>query len=103
MVYARDGRTLYALDASTGAAIWTFQTAEPIDWKVSPILAGGIVYIGTEGSRDPVQGSSLYAIDAKTGERLWSFQAQDRLYGLAPVVADGVVYFSCADVLYALH
>lgn len=103
MVYARDRRTLYALDASTGAAIWTFQTAEPIDWKVSPILAGGIVYIGTEGSRDPVAGSSLYAIDAKTGERLWSFQAQDRLYGLAPVVADGVVYFSCDDVLYALH
>ena len=102
-VYARDGRTLYALDASTGAAIWTFQTDEPIDWKVSPILAGGIVYIGTEGSRDPFEGSSIYAIDAKTGERLWSFRAKDRLYGSAPVVADGVVYFSCADVLYALH
>ncbi len=102
-VYARDGRTLYALDASTGAAIWTFQTDEPIDWKVSPILAGGIVYIGTDGSRDPFEGSSIYAIDAKTGERLWSFRAKDRLYGSAPVVADGVVYFSCADVLYALH
>ncbi len=102
-VFARDGRTLYALDAATGSELWRFAVAQPLDWKVSPVVAGGVVYVGTEGSQGPGGGSTLYAVDAATGRELWSFESGSRFYGAAPVVADGVVFLSADRHLYALR
>ena len=57
---------LYALDASTGATIWT--VASPYGWG-EPALAGGILYATMAhglGSCD------LRALDAATGAGVWT-------------------------------
>ncbi|MEE8117593.1 MAG: PQQ-binding-like beta-propeller repeat protein, partial [Gemmatimonadales bacterium] len=103
MVFARDARSVYALDAATGELDWRFDMDQPIDWKVSPIVADSVVYIGTDRAQTGSQESYLYAIDAGTGVDLWSFPVKTRFYGSPPVVHEGVVYFSSAQRLYALH
>lgn len=100
-VFARDGRNVYALDESTGQLLWTVQMPGPLDWNVAPVVSQDVVYVGTEGSAEA--GSTIYAFDAATGTELWTHQADSRLYGAAPVVADGVVYVAAGEVFFALE
>jgi len=86
---------LYALDASTGAVRWAFETVDTI--HSSPAVSAGTVYVGNMEGR-------LYAVDADTGEPRWHFQAGvDSTYfnqhGLqsSPVVAGGRVYIGGRD------
>jgi outer membrane protein assembly factor BamB len=102
-VFARDGQIVYALETATGALIWKFDIGRPIDWKVSPVVADGILYIGT-GSVENEEGEScLHAIDTSTGRELWRFPVDTVLYGSAPVVDSGVVYFAAAELVYAVE
>jgi len=86
---------LYALNASTGAVLWSYKTGNV---GGAPAVANGIVYAGSV--------NGLYALNASTGALLWrtSQNAVD-----SPAVANGVVYFSSfnqnagADTVYALN
>jgi outer membrane protein assembly factor BamB len=103
VVYARDGQVVYALEAANGALIWRLDVGRPIDWKVSPVVADGTLYIGSGAAPNEEGESCLHAIDTGTGRELWRFPVDTVLYGAAPVVASGVVYFASAELVYAVH
>jgi outer membrane protein assembly factor BamB len=93
VVYAgSDDGHVYALNAATGAKLWSFRTAGVV--VSSPAVANGVVYVGSF--------DNLYALNAATGAGLWSFRAGPVVS--SPAVAGGVVYFGDAlDNVYALN
>ncbi len=85
---------VYALDAATGAKLWSF--SNPAYIVSSPAVINGVVYIGAASG-------ALYAIDARTGAKLWSFLSGSYVFG-SPAVVNGVVYFGSIDgYVYALN
>ena len=80
-VSSTDGN-LYALNASTGAKLWS----NPAVSYSSPAVANGVVYIGST------------ALNASTGAVLWGFNtgynAGDDIFTSSPAVANGVVYIA---------
>jgi outer membrane protein assembly factor BamB len=88
MVYGGStGGSVFAMDAATGANVWTFVAGEDV-WS-SPAVAEGTVYAG---SRD----GNLYALDAATGQERWRFAAGDSIDS-SPAVVDDVVYIAADD------
>ena len=86
--------SVYALNASTGAQLWSFATGA--DLLASPAVANGVVYV------EQYDGSNLYALDASTGAQLWSDTIGTSLS--SPAVVNGVVYVGSFDGnLYALN
>ncbi len=69
-----DGR-LNAIDAETGAEIWSVQTTDP-DWPYSitgaPRVVKGMVLIGNGGAEFGVRGH-VDAYDSETGDLVWRF------------------------------
>ena len=61
-------RPLYALNASTGAKLWSYTTNG--DVGSSPAVANGVVYFGSFDD-------NVYALNASTGTKLWSFTTGD--------------------------
>lgn len=98
IVYQGSGdNKLYALDATTGTLVWTFQTSS--DVQSSAAVEAGVVYVG--GSSDWPHGN-VYAIDASTGALLWTYQSPKSIES-SVVVADGIVYAGSHDGhVYAL-
>ncbi len=92
---------VYALDATTGALKWKFQTGDVV--HASPAIADGKLYIGSWDSY-------FYALDAASGKELWRFKTGEdpdthNQVGIqsSATVAGGVVYFGCRDSnFYAL-
>jgi outer membrane protein assembly factor BamB len=74
---------VYALNASTGAQLWSFETGGPV--TSSPAVANGVVYISSNGN--------LYALNASTGAKMWSYAAANIVD--SPTVVNGVVYIIC--------
>ncbi|MCZ7570423.1 MAG: PQQ-binding-like beta-propeller repeat protein [Ardenticatenaceae bacterium] len=93
VVFGSEDRTIYALDASTGAPRWTVSTGGPV--VSSPALAGDVVIIGADDG-------AAYGLDLATGAQRWLFATDDAIE--APiVVADGTAYVASRDgTLYAL-
>jgi outer membrane protein assembly factor BamB len=94
---------LYALNASTGALLWKYNTTEPYDWvSSSPAVVNGVVYIG--GLKNKV-----HALNESTGTPLWIYTVPARQtarisVSSSPAVAEGVVYVGSYDGnLYALE
>ena len=79
-VGAHDGR-LYAVDARTGRARWTFQAPAAI--KGSAALAGRLVVVGDYAGR-------VHALDARTGAERWTYSGGVRFYG-GPGVSGGTI------------
>jgi outer membrane protein assembly factor BamB len=73
--------TVYALNAATGAKLWTYLTGGAV-WS-SPAVANGVVYVGSNDDH-------VYALDATTGAKLWSYP--DNVLLSSPTVANGVFY-----------
>src|SRR5262245_57088316 len=71
---------VYALNAITGAKLWSFTTAG--DVESAPAVANGIVYFGG--------GDAIYALNALTGATLWIAGTGD-FVASSPAVANGVV------------
>jgi len=69
---------VYALNASTGALLWSSATA---GGGGALAVANGVVYLGS---------GKLYALNARTGTKLWSYDT-GRGAG-SPIVSNGVVY-----------
>jgi outer membrane protein assembly factor BamB len=74
---------VYALNAATGAKIWSYATTNSI--FASPVIAGGLVCIA---SQDGV----MYALDAVTGSLAWIFSAGAAINSSAAAVG-GAIYF----------
>lgn len=79
---------VYALDARTGAKLWSFPTNGEISYS-SPVIANGVLYIGSNDK-------SLYALDARTGQLIWQYATGDQING-TPTLADGIVYVGSYD------
>ena len=126
-----DDTNLYALNASTGAQLWSFPTSGNVS---SPAVANGVVYavgngnvfalnaatgaqqwtqtIGSDSASPPTVangtvyvglGASVYAFDAATGAQQWTFTTGEVVDG-APAVTNGVVYVGSVDGnIYALN
>ena len=125
------GNTFSALDAQTGATIWTYQTG-PSDGS-APTVAGGIVYVGTltkgvfalnatngaliwnnpnsiwdssfalaGGILYACNSAGIHALDAKTGAQIWVYAPSNTNINSAPAVANGILYVRGGDCyLYA--
>jgi RNA polymerase sigma factor (sigma-70 family) len=94
-VSSHDSR-LYALDARTGATLWTavIGSREGTSASCWPVVVNGVVYVGSLDSR-------LYALDARTGITLWSSATGAAIWS-PPVVVNGTVYVGSMDSrLYA--
>jgi hypothetical protein len=93
MVYfgANDGN-VYALNATTGAKLWSYATggAGVIS---SPAVANGMVYIGEDDADGHVD-----ALNATTGVKVWSVAISSGLGVVSsPAVANGVVYVASTN------
>ncbi|MBI1969562.1 PQQ-binding-like beta-propeller repeat protein, partial [Candidatus Woesearchaeota archaeon] len=77
----------YALNATTGTEIWTFQTGGIV--MSTPAVADGRVYFGSNDGH-------LYAVDARTGAFVWKypFPVGMSVGQNAPAVSEGVVYIA---------
>jgi outer membrane protein assembly factor BamB len=81
-VYVNSGDAeLYALNALTGAEVWSFTAAQQAP---APAVVGGVVYFGCYSC------DYVYAVDAASGEELWRFSASGIILG-SPAVSKGVV------------
>src|ERR1039458_3500332 len=90
------GGNLYALNAKTGAKLWSYATATITE--SSPAVANGVVYVGSSGLSDTV-----YALNANTGAKLWSYKTGNWVDS-SPAVANGIVYVGSLDGnVYALN
>ena len=69
-----DDRNVYALNASTGAKLWSYTTGDIV--YSSPAVANGVVYVGSYDD-------NVYALNALTGAKLWSFTTGDDVVFLA--------------------
>jgi outer membrane protein assembly factor BamB len=86
--------SIYALNARTGAKLWSYTTGSYVD--SSPAVANGVVYVGSDDD-------NVYALSARTGTPLWSYHTGGSVNS-SPVVANGVVYVGSDDFnVYALN
>ncbi len=102
---------LYALDSSTGSALWRFPLPGGARYATAPVTANGIVYVGATE-----QSGVIYAVNAQTGTQRWGFvaSAAPALSALvvrplsggplvfAPLVFNGMVYIRAGSQVYAL-
>ncbi len=85
---------LYALDASTGSELWSFDLgAVGIS---APAVANGAVYVCGWQNR------KIYALDVKTGIEKWHYLC-DGTISSSPIIVDGVLYVGAWDKLYAFE
>jgi outer membrane protein assembly factor BamB len=92
--FGSDDGSVYALNANTGATLWSYATAGQVD--SSPAVVNGVVYIGSNDH-------NIYALNASTGVKQWSFAAGNVVIS-SPAVANGVVYIGSDDHnMYALN
>jgi outer membrane protein assembly factor BamB len=78
LVYVAGGRNLQAVNAQSGAIVWTFSAPALID--SSPAVFNGVIWVGSLNH-------SIYSVDATTGKGLCSFKTTGQIEGTA-VVAD---------------
>ncbi len=81
---SNDGHLL-ALDAKTGARVWSAAISLPIYSYWSPAVADGVVYVASDDSR-------VYAFDAETGALRWSTLLVGYKVESPLTVANGLVY-----------
>src|SRR5207248_7043561 len=87
-------QVIYPENVSGLKKAWTCTTGDAIE--SSPVVAGGIVYIGSKDH-------ALYALDARTGAEIWSYTTGGAIYS-TPTVVDDVVYIGSRDAnLYAFE
>jgi outer membrane protein assembly factor BamB len=88
LLYISTARGLYALDATTGAVRWQFNTELPLG--NSPTVADGVVYVGGFDRK-------IHALDALNGTQLWEFAGAQSGFSTNPLVVDGKVIMGNRD------
>jgi serine/threonine-protein kinase len=102
VVYVGSGdKNVYALNARTGAKLWSYATGDGV--YTSPAVAKEVVYVGSLDQ-------NVYALNARTGAKLWSYNLGYRVYSYnfgyiagSFAVAKGVVYGTAGFSIYALN
>ena len=90
-----DDNNVYALNASTGAKLWSYTTDGEVN--SSPAVANGVVYVGSDDG-------NVHALNAHTGAKLWSYAIGGQVNWSSAAVANGVVYIGSEDSnVYALN
>jgi eukaryotic-like serine/threonine-protein kinase len=92
---------IYALNAKTGAKLWSFKTGDVV--HASPGIDDGTLFVGSWDSY-------FYALDAQSGSVKWRFKTGEdpdthNQVGIqsSAAIMDGTVFFGCRDShLYAL-
>jgi outer membrane protein assembly factor BamB len=69
IVYYTIGNTLYALQASSGSALWSHNLGGELDY-VTPVIVGNTLYISANGEQNGPH-PTLFALDATSGDILW--------------------------------
>ena len=83
----------YAVNASTGAVIWSYPTMYS---SSSPVVADGLYFVGG-GNQNCI------ALNATTGTQVWNFQPTSGTTDGSPIVSGGVVYICSCGNIYALN
>jgi outer membrane protein assembly factor BamB len=86
--------TIHCLDADTGEAYWT-HTADDEIWS-SPLVADSKLYVGTRGGR-------VWVFEASSTRRLIHTAHFDRPITASPVAANGTLYVTTSNRLYAFE
>jgi len=73
---------VYALDSTTGKAIWTYQTGGKV--RATPVINDSGLYIGSWDE-------SFYALDLKTGNLRWNTPVGGEVQSTA-LAANGLIY-----------
>lgn len=96
---------IYAVDAQTGAEVWSKQMPYPV-WG-SPSADGDIVFFGLGrgnfSDSDPIPAGKVVALNVETGDIVWEYEAEDAVL-TAIAVQKGVVTFGSRDgYVYSLQ
>jgi polyvinyl alcohol dehydrogenase (cytochrome) len=97
------GGYLWALNASSGAVIWSHQLSDyglPANThsRTTPAVVNGVMYLGTQ------EGAWLLAINAATGALVWKTQLESpandpyAIITTSPAVVDNIVYTGVASL-----
>ena len=84
-----------ALEASSGALLWTAPEPHSLGPEFTPAVAGNLVYV--PGAEHGV----FHALDTATGEVAWTASVGSYVES-PPTVLDGVVYLTVVNEAYAL-
>ena len=86
---------LIALNASTGATLWTFRLSDG-----SPVsVVNGIAYFASSDYASSYP-TTLYVLDASTGAELWNFtRGADVVSSTFTVASSGVVYVGTSSII----
>lgn len=99
LVYGTCHNVIFALNARTGAFIWS-QSAPSHQIFNSPVAIDGKVYLTSSQEDQHYAGEAVsggaYAYNGTNGQLLWQHPI-DNWVGDAPTVVNGVVYFGCND------
>ena len=108
--FANNGRALYALDAATGARVWTSKA--PSDMMSEPIYANGKIYAGVGDSDASIWAPPFYkligsgvndlrALDARDGKVLWKVTLPGSGMPTPALVGSAIVHADGAGMVYA--
>lgn len=88
-----------AFDLATGAKVWekTLGTLQ----KGSPLLADGKLYVGTENGKFFILRPGATGVEVLDEDLLGTAQAPEPIVA-SPIVADGRIYVTSMDALYAI-
>jgi len=93
---------LVALDAATGARLWTFNGTEawtaspPNATRSAPAVSGGVVVFGAQDGN-----GTVYAVNAATGTLAWWFPTGSPVRTV-PAIAGDLVYVTSGTTLFYL-
>jgi outer membrane protein assembly factor BamB len=101
-VYFQSKEGLWALDPTTGAAIWLFVPDDREEIKSAPSIgADGTIYIGASKKKS----RHVYALDPADGSITWEYAAPNKgkfSNNQAAIGADGKVYIGLGKVVFCL-
>jgi len=89
IMYTLSGGYLYALDANTGATIWTVAGFD-FNARIPLVYADGMVFGEARDGR-------VFALDAATGDTVWTYQTNGLFPWGGATVAAGTVWVSALD------
>ncbi len=93
MFGAEDG-SIYALDATTGAEAWSYNTGSPI--FAAPAVINGTLFCGNSTG-------TFFAINSQTGNVFWQFDAGASIYATPSFPENLVLIGTTAGKLHALN
>jgi len=84
------GGLLRALDAATGAVIWSVQMPGNMGYSAPPVAVNGLVYLSAGSS------GQMFAVDQQDGAIVWTASAQNGMDSSPTLASDGLfVSYAC--------